>query len=99
MATKALTHVAPRASLGPRSKLPDSEPGWRKLLIDGDAEALWRKIFLLIGSYGPYDEAACDHLTQEIFLHLLATSRLSLYIEDDYTDEEIAADLIALLPD
>ena len=99
MATKALTHVAQRASHGTVGRLLDSEPGWRNLLINGDAEAVWRKILFLVKSSGRDQRRNSEQLTQEIFLHLLSTDRLNLYLEHRFTDEEITADLLSFLPD
>jgi len=98
MATEALTLVAQRADQGRVSKKqsPGHEQSWRQILIEEDADAIWRKLFTIIKSVIPDGEADCDKVTQEVFLHLLATGRLSLYINQEFSDKEIEQDLLSI---
>jgi hypothetical protein len=99
MATRALTPVAQRRSRDHVSARKDSGRGrdWRQTLLSQDAEAIWHKLFILVKSASPEHAAGYEQLTQDLFLHLLATDRVSFYIERDYSDSEIAADLISIL--
>ena len=98
MATEALTYVAHRASSGQAStkKAHGHERSWRQLIIEEDADAIWRKLFAIIQSANPDGGADCDQMTQELFLHLLTTGRLSLYINQEFSDEEIEQDLLSI---
>ena len=98
MATKALTYVAHRASQSQSStkKAPGHEQCWRQLIIEEDANAIWRKLFALIQSSNPDSGTDCNQITQEVFLHLLTTEQLSLYINQEFSDEEIELDLLSL---
>lgn len=99
MATEALTLVARCAS---RERLSSSQaPGhsrdWRKIFIEQDAEVIWQRLFTLIESMVPNGRDDCDLITQELFLHLLATQRLNVYLAEGYSDEEIESDLLSLV--
>ena len=98
MATEALTYVAHRASHNRAStkKAPGHEQSWRQLITEEDADAIWRKLFALIESANLGSKADCNQLTQELFLHLLATGRLSHYINQKLSDEEIEKDLLSI---
>ena len=99
MATKALTYGAQRASRGRVSSQDAFKRGqdWRAVLISQDADAIWRKLHALVRSSPPCGTPDHDHRTQELFLHLLATDRLSLYLDREFSDEEIRRDLLSLL--
>ena len=99
MATRALTPVAQRRSRAGASvrKRPGRARDWRQVLLSQDAEAIWRQLNLLVESAAPVDSRGSDQITQELFLHLLATDRISLYIEQDYSDSEIRTDLLSRL--
>ena len=99
MATRALTPVARRRSRANVSarEAPGRERDWRQVLLSQDAEAIWHKLSILVRSVVPDQSAGYEHLTQELFLHLLATDRVSFYIERKYSDSEITADLISIL--
>ena len=99
MATKALTAVAPRASRNPVSarKAPAHGSDWREILIKQDAQAIWRKLSLLVRSALREQTDNHDSITQEIFLLLISTDRISMYIERDFSNEEIKLDIISLL--
>jgi hypothetical protein len=99
MATKALTYVARRASLDSvaPSLISGDGRGWRAILFEQDAEAIWRNLSEMIRSVLPDQESDSDQITQEIFLHLIATDRLNLYIQRHYSDEEILQDLLSLI--
>ena len=97
MATEALTLVARRVGREQTSKTLGQESGWRKLLIDEEAEAIWQKLFTLIESTASDDRSDCCQITQEVFLHLLATQRLRMYLTRDFSDEEIDMDLLSLV--
>lgn len=99
MATKALTYGAQRASQGRVSSqdAPKRGQDWRAVLISQDADAIWRKLHALVRSSHSGRISDHDHRTQELFLHLLATDRLSLYLDQEFSDEEIKRDLLSLL--
>lgn len=102
MATKALTPVARRRRLDHVSARKDSglERDWRQVLLSQDAEAIWQKLSSLVRSAAPdheAHEARGDQRTQDLFLELLATGRFSFYIEREYSDSEILADLLSML--
>lgn len=99
MATRALTPVAQRRSRASASarKTPGRERDWRQVLRSQDAEAIWHNLSILVRSAEPGDPASYDHRTQELFLHLLTADRISFYIEQDYSDSEIRAELLSIL--
>jgi hypothetical protein len=99
MATKALTAVAPRASRNHVSarKAPAHGSDWREILIKQDAQAIWRKLSLLVRSALREHPDNYDSITQDIFLFLISTDRISVYIEQGFSDEEIKLDIISLL--
>jgi hypothetical protein len=43
--------------------------------------------------------AGYEQVTQQLFLQLLATDRISFYIERNYSDSDIRADLLSMLRD
>lgn len=98
MATKALTAVAPRASRNPASarKAPAHGSDWREVLIKQDAQTIWRKLSLLVRSTLRESANNYDSITQEVFLFLISTDRISMYIERDFSNEEIKLDIISL---
>jgi hypothetical protein len=98
MATKALTAVAPRASRNHVSarKASIHEKDWREILIKQDAQAIWRKLSLLVRSAIREDCNNHDFITQDLFLFLISTDRFSMYIERGFSDEEIKLDIISL---
>lgn len=98
MATKALTHVAQRASLDHVSitRAPKHVRGWRELLTSEDADAIWHRLSELVRSTLPESQYDISTVAQQLFLHLLTSDRLSLYIDRNYSDEQIKEDLIAL---
>jgi hypothetical protein len=95
MATRALTPDAQRRSRDDVSARKDSEPArdWREVLLSQDAEAIWHKLSILVRSAAPDHAAGYEQLTQDLFLELLATDRVRLYVEREYSDSEITADL------
>lgn len=97
MATNALTHGAQRASrdIVHRGQTSQHERGWRELFVDQDAEAVWQKIYTLIRS--AESDSDYEQMAQELFLRLLATERVYLYIEQGFSDDEIRDDLLTLL--
>ncbi|MCI0488611.1 MAG: hypothetical protein L0229_18645 [Blastocatellia bacterium] len=99
MATEALTLVARRVGCERVSspQVPGHSRGWREILAEEDAEAIWQRLFTLIESAVPNRRDDCDLITQEIFLHLLATQRLNLYLTEGRSDEEIESDLLSLV--
>jgi hypothetical protein len=97
MATDPLTYVAQRASLD-RAKSPRGrDRDWQALLIEQDADAIWRKILALVRVAQPDGEAQFDQMTQELFLYLLAADRLNYYLDQDYSDEQIRLDIFSML--
>ena len=99
MATRALTPVAQRRSrdnVSARKALGRGRD-WRQVLLSQDAEAIWHKLSILVRTAIPDHTDGYEQLTQELFLHLLATDRVSFYIEGKYSDSEITADLISIL--
>ena len=97
MATNALTHGAQRASrdIVHRGQTSQHERGWRELFVDQDAEAVWQKIYTLIRSAD--SDSDYEQMAQELFLRLLTTERVHLYIEQGFSDDEIRDDLLSLL--
>jgi hypothetical protein len=99
MATRALTPVAQRRGRDNVSarKALGRERDWRQVLLSQDAEAIWHKLSTLVRTTMPDHDGGFDPLTQELFLHLLATDRVSIYIDHGYSDSEITADLVSIL--
>jgi hypothetical protein len=99
MATNALTHGAQRASrdIVHRGQTSQSERGWRELFVDQDAEAVWQKIYTLIRSVVSDTDSDYERMAQELFLCLLTTQRVRIYIEQGFSDDEIRDDLLSLL--
>jgi len=81
----------------PRKKPPDAGVDWREVLQSQDAEAIWHNLFVLVREAKPDHERGCEQLTQELFLHLMATGRLPTYSEHQYSDSAIAAVLVSIL--
>lgn len=99
MATKALTYVAQGVSLDKvsRKKIAGHQQDWRKLIISQDAEAIWHAISALARTIIPGTSSKCELKSQEVFLYLFASWRLTLYIDKDFSNEEITQDLVFLL--
>ena len=99
MATNALTHGDQRASrdIAHRSQASNVERGWRELFVNQDAEAIWQNIYTLITSVAPNPDSDYERITQELFLHILTTERIHLYVEQGCSDDEIRDDLLLLL--
>ena len=97
MATNALTHGAQRASRDAvhRGQPSRHERGWRELFVDQDAEAIWQKIYTLINSADL--ESDYEQVAQDLFLRILSTNRVHLYIEQGFSEDEIRDDLLSLL--
>jgi hypothetical protein len=76
---------------------PGRERGWRNVLLSQDAEAIWYRLSILVRAAAPNHAAGYDHLTQELFLSLLTSNRIDFYLENEYSDEQIRADLIEML--
>ena len=99
MATRALTPVAQRRSrdnVSARQALGRGRD-WRQVLLSQDAEAIWHELSILVRTAIPDHADGYEQLTQELFLHLLATDRASVYIEQNYSDSEIKEDLMSIL--
>ena len=99
MATRALTPVAQRRSRASVSarQAPGHGRDWREVLLSQDAEAIWHKLSIFVRAAAPDHAAGYEQLTQELFLHLLANDRISFYLEQDYSDSDIRADLLSAL--
>lgn len=99
MATRVLTPVAQRRSRDDVSARNDSGHGrdWRRVLLSQDAEAIWHQLSILVRSAAPEPTGGYEQLTQDLFLHLLTTERISSYLEKEYSDSEISADLISIV--
>ena len=99
MATRALTPVAQRRSRDNVSAKKALGRGrdWRQVLLSQDAEAIWHELSILVRTAIPDHLDGYEHLTQELFLHLLTTNRVSVYIEQNYSDSEITEDLVSIL--
>jgi hypothetical protein len=99
MATNALTHGAQRASRDTvhRGQTSQNERGWRELFVDQDAEAIWQNIYILIRTAISDTDTDYEHMAQELFLRLLTTQRVHIYIEQRLSDDEIRDDLLSLL--
>lgn len=99
MATRALTPVAQRPSHDNVSarKALGRECDWRQVLLSQDAEAIWHELSTFVRTAIPDHAVGYEQLTQELFLHLLTTDRVSVYIEQKYSDSEITEDLVSIL--
>ncbi len=99
MATRALTPVArPRSrATTPARVAPGPERDLRQVLLSQDAESIWQELALLVRGSKLIDPARYEQVTQELFLHLLATDRIGSYIEEDYSDSDIRVDLLSML--
>lgn len=99
MATRALTPVARRRGRDNVSvrKGPGRARDWRQVLLSQDAEVIWQELSILVRSAELDQSIGYEQLTQELFLHLLATDRFSFYLQQDYSDSDIRADLISIL--
>jgi hypothetical protein len=99
MATRALTPVAQRQSRDSVSarKAPGRVRDWRQVLLAQDAEAIWNQLSLLVRTSGVPPEAGYEQVTQQLFLELLATDRVRFYVEENYSDSDIKADLLSML--
>jgi hypothetical protein len=99
MATRALTPVAQRQSRANVSarKAPGHARDWRQVLQSQDAEAIWQQLSILVRTIAPGNPAECDQITQELFLNLIAADRISHYLENNYSDSAIRADLLEAL--
>ena len=99
MATNALTNGAQRASrdIAHRSKASNAERGWRELFLNQDAEAVWQNIYTLIRSAVPDPDSDYEQMAQELFLRLLTTERILMYVGQGCSDDEIRDDLLLLL--
>ncbi|HKG20442.1 MAG TPA: hypothetical protein VKC34_00970 [Blastocatellia bacterium] len=101
MATKALTNVAPRAGrdqVSPKAP-PEHVRGWREILIEEDADAIWRKLSHLMHTGQSEGRPIPDRTVQELFLHMLSSGRFRAYVELGYSEEEINQDVLACMPD
>ena len=99
MATKALTAVGQRAS---RSRVPSGIASgrrldWREVLVSQNADAIWHKLYALVRSNIPDKPSDQELITQELFLFLVSTKRVNMYLEQGHSSEEIRLDLISLL--
>ena len=99
MATRALTPVAQRQSRDNVSarKAPGRGRDWRQVLLSQDAEAIWQELSVLVRSSAVNRGAGYEQVTQQLFLQLLATDRVRFYIERNYSDSDIRADLLSML--
>ena len=99
MATNALTHGAQRSSrdIAHRNQSSNVERGWRELFVNQDAEAVWQNIYNLIRSVVSDTNSDYEQMTQELFLRILTTERIHLYVEQGCSDDEIRDDLLLLL--
>jgi hypothetical protein len=99
MATRALTPVAQRQGRDNVSarEAPGRGRDWRQVLLSQDAEAIWHELSLLVRSSAMNRKAGYEQVTQQLFLQLLATDRIRFYIERNYSDSDIRADLLSML--
>lgn len=99
MATRALTPVAQRQGRDNVSaqKAPGRARDWRQVLLSQNAQAIWQELYLLVQSTTSDQSAGHEQVTQELFLHLLATDRFDFYLRQDYSDSDIRKDLISTL--
>ena len=99
MATRALTPVAQRHSRDNVSakRAPGRGRDWRQVLQSQDAETIWQELSILVRSVPSDQTAGYEQVTQELFLRLLATDRLSFYLQQGYSDSDIREDLISIL--
>lgn len=100
MATKALTYVAQRAG---RDQVSPKTPrehvrGWREILTQEDADAIWRKLSHLMRTRRTKGPMIPDRTIQEVFLYLLSSGRFRAYIELGFSEEEIDGEVLACLP-
>ena len=99
MATRALTPFAQRQSRDNASvrKAPGRARDWRQVLLSQDAEAIWQELSILVRSAEVDPSIGYEQVTQELFLHLLATDRFSFYLQQGYSGSDIREDLLSIL--
>ena len=99
MATNVLTTVASRARrpIAPASKPRPPARDWRELIHRQEADAIWHELSSLVEAALPGGDSEHDAVTQEIFLELVSTGRISDYIQQDYSGEEIYRDINVLI--
>jgi hypothetical protein len=99
MAMKALTAIAPRARcpIAPARKARLHICDWRELLIRQDAEIIWHRLSALVRLTLPDRSGEHDAITQEIYLDLLSSERLNIYLERNYSGEKIRQEIKALI--
>jgi hypothetical protein len=82
---------------------------WTKVLGSGDPQAIWNAIFSLVQDRHamltskqlcphsedptPQDELTSD-IAQEIFLRLISTDRLSYFMANNYTSQQIQHEIV-----
>jgi hypothetical protein len=99
MATRALTPVAQRRSrvnVSARRAL-GRRRDWQQVLLSQDAGAIWQELSIQVRTAIPDHAGGYEQLTQELFLHLLATDRVSVYIDRNLSDSEITKDIVSIL--
>ncbi|MEK6323814.1 MAG: hypothetical protein AABN33_19395 [Acidobacteriota bacterium] len=98
MATTPVAQRRSRDNVSARKALGRGRD-WRQVLLSQDAEAIWHELSTMVRTAMPDHADGYEQLTQELFLHLLATDRVSFYLEleQKYSDSEIREDLMSIL--
>ena len=99
MATKALTAVVSRARrpIALAEQAPLNLCDWRELLTRQEIEPIWQRLSALVRLTLPDRASEHDRITQEVFLHLLSSNRIDMYLERNYSGEKIRRDLKTLI--
>lgn len=77
--------------------LPQHERDWQELLIEEDVAGIWHNLAGFVRADGSINNLDSDCVTQELFLHLFATRRFDTYLDKQYSEAAIKADLASIL--
>jgi hypothetical protein len=80
---------------------------WNAIITSGDAAGIWNAIYLLTQNRNPLQPSRFDNgsqplsiddlnsdIAQEVFLRLIVKDRLSYFIANNFTSEQIESELI-----
>src|SRR5262249_4317957 len=79
---------------------------WYSVISSGDAETIWNALYLLVRYKAPISqywgkrvtdlhvEEFTSEVTQEVFLSLISGDRLSYFLRNNHTNDQIESELI-----
>lgn len=79
---------------------------WKLIIASSDPETIWNALYALVrdrsrrepNNYRPAEDLRLDEfssdITQEVFLRLLCGDRLSHFLSNNYTSDQIKSELI-----